>query len=192
MTGRRTLRGRKTIVLGPLLFLLWSSEDVPHGVRYRTELISAWFILISLHEFKLMTLVNCVVILALGLCVWTTPLRVGVVFGGLLLWGTLSAGQISSVLGLVGFIIYVGGALVLFRYCFILTPLLDSAEADGRVILVGLLVSGSVAPSASSTMYEFYWRAGLLLCVGALLFLVIISVVAMVDLTGGSLRPLAE
>ena len=41
-------------------------------------------------------------------------------------------------------------------------------------------------------MYEFYWRSSLILCVGALLFLVMMSVVALVDLAGGSLRPAVD
>jgi len=80
----------------------------------------------------------------------------------------------------------------LFRYCFILTPLLDDSGSDARLLIVGLLVRGSRVPMASSTLYEFYWRAGLLLCVGALLFLVMLRVVAMVDLSAGSLRPAVE
>ena len=119
-------------------------------------------------------------------------MRVGLVFGGLLLWGTLVAGQVSGLLGLVGFIIYVGGALVLFSYCFILTPRLDTQGGEARLMLVGLLVAGSCVPAARSLMYEFYWRSGLMLCVGALLFLVMMSVVALVDLAGGSLRPAVE
>jgi len=95
-------------------------------------------------------------------------------------------------LGLVRFIIYVGGALVLFSYCFMLSPLLDRTDTDARLLVVGLLVSGSCVPAAGRAMYEFYWRAALILCVGALLFLVMISVVAIVDLAGGSLRPAVE
>ena len=139
-----------------------------------------------------MTLANCITILALGLCVWTSPIRVGLVFGGLLLWGTLVAGQVSGLLGLVGFIIYVGGALVLFSYCFMLTPRLDSHGGEARLLLVGLLVGGSCVPAARGLMYEFYWRSSLILCVGALLFVVMVSVVALVDLAGGSLRPAVE
>ena len=79
-----------------------------------------------------MTLANCITILALGLCVWTSPIRVGLVFGGLLLWGTLVAGQGSGRLGLVGFIIYVGGALVLLSYGFMPTPRLVSHGGVAR------------------------------------------------------------
>ena len=109
-----------------------------------------------------------------------------------MLWGTLVAGQVSGLLGLVRFIIYVGGALILFSYCFMLTPRLDSSGGEARLLLIGLLVAGSCVPSARGLIYEFYWRSGLLLCVGALLFLVIIRVVALVDLAGGRLRPAVE
>jgi len=70
-----------------------------------------------------------------------------------------------------------------------LTPLLDVNDPDARLLVVGLLVSGSSVPRAPGAIYEFYWRAGLILSVGALLFLVMVSVVAVVDLSSGSLRP---
>jgi len=92
-------------------------------------------------------------------------------------------------LGLVGFIIYVGGALVLFSYCFILTPLLEGDSGVRHLFPVGLMIRGSVVPHGTGLIYEFYWRSLLILTAGVLLFLVILSVVAIVDLTRGSLRP---
>ena len=81
---------------------------------------------------------------------------------------------------------------MLFRYCFILTPRLDTQGGDARLLTVGLLVAGSSVLVSRGLMYEFYWRSGLILCVGALLFLVMIRVVALVDLRGGRVRPAAE
>ena len=81
---------------------------------------------------------------------------------------------------------------MLFRYCFILTPRLDTQSGDARLLLLGLLVAGSGVPVARGLIYEFYWRSGLILCVGALLFLVMIRVVALVDLRGGRVRPAVE
>merc|ERR1711872_939194 len=52
--------------------------------------------------------------------------------GGLFLCSlALTAGVVGSFerfLGLVVFIIYVGGAIVLFSYCFMLTPLQEGGE----------------------------------------------------------------
>lgn len=99
------------------------------------------------------------------------------------------AGQVSGLLGLIAFIIYVGGALVLFRYCFMLTPLLDTRAATRRLVLLGVLLPGSYLPPVSGPIYEFYWSGLLLLVTGVLLFLVIMAVVVLVDLPRGRLRP---
>jgi len=136
-----------------------------------------------------MTLVNGIVIMSICLCVWTTPIRIGLVFCGIVVWGTVCAGQVSRVLGLVRFIIYGGGALVLFRYCFMLTPRLERETPPSGVLVGAVVLRGTGVVRASGLIHEFYWSASLILCVGALLFLVIMSVVAIVDLTRGSLRP---
>ena len=136
-----------------------------------------------------MTLVNLITAARICLCIWTSPLRVGLVFTGLLVTGTVRAGQVSGLLGLVAFIIYAGGALVLISYCFMITPKLDPTPADRRAVLLALAVGGSVAVPPAGPIYEFYWAGLLVLSAGVLLFLVILCVVALVDPSAGSLRP---
>jgi len=138
------------------------------------------------------TLANGVVVISLGLLVWVTPIRVGIAFAGMLTWSMIVSAQASRFLGLVGFIIYVGGALILFSYCFILSPKLDSGGVGPRALVLGALASSGCAVAPGGLMYEFYWSSCLLLAVGVLLFLVIIRVVAMVDLRLGSVRPVAD
>ena len=142
-------------------------------------------------RLQVMTLANGVVVMSLGMIVWVTPIRVGMAFAGILTWAMMVCAQASRFLGLVGFIIYVGGALILFRYCFILSPKLDSDGAGPRALVLGALAAGGCAVAPGGLMYEFYWSSGLLLAVGVLLFLVIIRVVAMVDMRLGSVRPVA-
>ena len=138
------------------------------------------------------TLANGVVVISLCMLVWATPILVGLAFAGLLTWSMLVSAQASSFLGLVGFIVYVGGALILFSYCFILSPKLDSDGAGARAVVLGALASRGCAVAPGGVMYEFYWSSCLLLAVGVLLFLVIMRVVAMVDLRRGSVRPGAD
>jgi len=80
--------------------------------------------------------------------------------GGLFLCTlALTAGVVGSFerfLGLVVFIIYVGGAIVLFSYCFMLTPLQEGGEPLPLFPLPLVLVLGLGGPPYLSTLYDFY------------------------------------
>ena len=80
--------------------------------------------------------------------------------GGLFLCTlALTAGVVGSFerfLGLVVFIIYVGGAIVLFSYCFMLTPLQEGGEPLPLFPLPLVLVLGLGRAPSLSSMYDFY------------------------------------
>ena len=80
--------------------------------------------------------------------------------GGLFLCSlALTAGVVGSFerfLGLVVFIIYVGGAIVLFSYCFMLTPLQEGGEPLPLFPLPLVLVLGLGGPPILSPLYDFY------------------------------------
>ena len=112
--------------------------------------------------------------------------------GGLFLCAlALTAGVVGSLerlLGLVVFIIYVGGAIVLFSYCFMLTPLQEGGEPLPLFPLPLVFVLGLGGPPFLATLYDFYWILALLLLVGVLLFVVIVRVVDVLDFGRGTMR----
>ena len=116
------------------------------------------------------------------------PILLGGVLFGLLLNGALFLGLVRGFIGLVLFIVYVGGTMVLFTYCLILSPLqfFSKIKKYYRVVLLlggFFLVFGGVI-----SIYEFYYFFGLLLMVGVLLFIVILRVVELIDFSRGTLR----
>jgi len=116
------------------------------------------------------------------------PILLGGVLFGLLLNRALFLGLVSGFMGLVLFIVYVGGTMVLFTYCLILSPLQFFSKMKKYyrgVLLFGgfFLVYGGVMG-----IYEFYYFFGLLLIVGVLLFIVILRVVELIDFSRGALR----
>lgn len=112
--------------------------------------------------------------------------------GGLFLCTlALTAGVVGSLerfLGLVVFVIYVGGAIVLFSYCFMLTPLQEGGEPLPLFPLPLVIVLGLGGPPLLSPLFDFYWVLALLLLVGVLLFIVMVRVVDVLDFGRGSLR----
>jgi len=91
-------------------------------------------------------------------------------------------------MGLVLFIVYVGGTIVLFTYCLMLSPLqfFSKQKKYYRVVLVAL---GGIAFIVGSIgIYEFFAFMGVLLIIGILLFIVMLRVVELIDFSRGSLR----
>ena len=91
-------------------------------------------------------------------------------------------------IGLVLFIVYVGGTIVLFTYCLILSPL-QFFSAKKKYYRVALVFSGALLYSGVSIrIYEFFFFRGILLIIGILLFIVMLRVVELIDFSRGSLR----
>ena len=116
------------------------------------------------------------------------PLLLGGAFLVLLLNRSFWLGINTGFIGLVLFIVYVGGTIVLFTYCLILSPLqfFSNQKKYYSVVLVTLrrivFIVGSIG------IYEFFAFLGVLLIIGILLFIVMLRVVELIDFSRGSLR----
>ena len=121
--------------------------------------------------------------------VFISPFSLGGLFLVLLIARSLAVGIINGFIGLILFIVYVGGTMVLFTYCFILAPRQKWGPfAHLYPLALGGLGLGAFSWGSYSPIYEFYWIPSLLGIVVVLLFIVILRVVEMVDLTMGSMR----
>lgn len=76
-----------------------------------------------------MSLISILIFIGFSFLVIGSPFLVGMLFVATLLLGRLVVGTVDRFLGLIVFVVYVGGALVLFSYCFILTPLQETSTS---------------------------------------------------------------
>merc|ERR1711920_678837 len=91
-------------------------------------------------------------------------------------------------IGLVLFIVYVGGTIVLFTYCLILSPLQFFSKQKKYYSVVLVTLGRIVFIVGSIGIYEFFAFLGVLLIIGILLFIVMLRVVELIDFSRGSLR----
>ena len=118
-----------------------------------------------------------------------SPFALGLLFLLTLTASAILIGLFNGFLGLILFIVYVGGAIVLFTYCLILTPKQIFGGYSNLYPLAVLL--GGVTyfrSTAGGARIEFYWIMNLLLLVGIILFVALLRVVEMVDFSRGSMR----
>ena len=109
--------------------------------------------------------------------------------GVLLLAGgsSLVLGGSAPILGVILFLVYVGGIIVLFMYCLILTPL--SKMRFNKKFFVfggGVLIGFKLPPSLLSV--DVFWQGDFVTFVGVLLFLVLLVIVEVIEIWEGRFR----
>jgi len=129
-----------------------------------------------------------IVVLSRLFLVLGEPLLLGGAFLGLVINRALWLGIRRGFIGLVLFIVYVGGTMVLFTYCLMLSPLQFFSRGKKWYGVTLVIRGGFIYSGAAMGVYEFFNFRGILLIVGMLLFIVILSVVELIDFGRGSLR----
>ena len=137
-----------------------------------------------------MTVISVLLLAGFLYIVLSSPFVVAMLFVVTLLLSSLVVGSADRFLGFIVFVVYVGGALVLFSYCFMLTPLQDRRTPLPASCLPVLFISVRAPLWSHGSLYEFYWVSSLLVRVGVLLFIVIVCVVSLIDFSQGSMRVL--
>jgi len=102
--------------------------------------------------------------------------------------GSFYLGLGNGFIGLILFIVYVGGTMVLFTYCLMLSPLQFFSNQKKYYRIIFIFRGGFLGTTLSMGIFEFYFILGVLLIIGILLFLVMLRVVELVDFSRGSLR----
>ena len=117
-----------------------------------------------------------------------TPFSLGMLFLALLLMSSIVLGVFNGFVGLILFIVYIGGTIVLFTYCFMLSPRQTFGSYSKLYPLAATGLGGSFVWTTGPSVYEFYWVSDIVMCIGVLLFIVMLSVVELVDFSRGSMR----
>nr|YP_133887.1 NADH dehydrogenase subunit 6 [Spadella cephaloptera]AAT08482.1 NADH dehydrogenase subunit 6 [Spadella cephaloptera] len=125
----------------------------------------------------------------------SNPFSLGISFFLALICLSALMGSISTFIGLILFLVYVGGTMVLVMYCFMLTPLQLMSFCPCTLVpffWAGFfLYSGKKMiswPILSSSISELYFHSDMIFMVGVVLFLVMLAVVEVVDYSKGALR----
>lgn len=135
-----------------------------------------------------MTVITFLLVLGFLYLSVSTPFIVAVLFIVTLLMAGMVVGSVDGFLGFIVFVVYVGGALVLFSYCFMLTPLQATRTPLPVSCLPLFFVRVRMPLWGHRCLYEFYWVSSLLVRVGVLLFVVMVCVVSLIDFSLGTMR----
>ena len=119
------------------------------------------------------------------------PYLIASLFRIVLLFVSCLIGVIRTFIGLILFLVYVGGIIILIRYCVILIP---SNKFEGinitlLPIVVAMRLSLTIRVRKDSMFsYGLIYRCRAIFILSMLLYLVIIAVVAIIDYARGIIK----
>jgi len=118
------------------------------------------------------------------------PYLIAVLFGQVLIFISCTIGGLRSFIGFILFLVYVGGIIILIRYCVILLPSNKFTWAPLLTFVFGVLLfilyEGSI--EVRGYAYGLIYRARAILLVAMLLYLVILAIVDIINYSRGMIK----
>jgi len=125
-----------------------------------------------------------------GVLFVNNPYILATLFGQVLLLVTILLRAETKFIGLMMFLVYVGGIIILIRYCLILVPL--NKFQYNPIILLIIIISAALPFTSNhinnSFSYGLLYRSRVVFLLGLLLYLVITAVVGIVDYSRGIMK----
>jgi len=118
------------------------------------------------------------------------PYLIAILFTNVLVFLSLQLGTLRKFLGFILFLVYIGGILVLLAYCVMLFPTPKYGRIPIAVTPIIVLVLGPLMPGHCVSAFSFglLYRCSSILLIALLLYLVILSVVVVVDYSRGIIK----
>lgn len=139
------------------------------------------------------TMTNLIVqsmMLSWGILSINNPLLMALLFIQLLVLTSCLIGSLSAFMGLMVFIVYVGGIIILISYCVILIPATKFPVSYIPFFLIIILYGYTLfsAPNPIAYSYGLLYRRSAVLLLGLLLYFVLLSVVDIINYSRGILK----
>ena len=130
-----------------------------------------------------------IIIISRLVLVVNNPYFIALLFGQSLILITFVLGWYRKFIGFVIFIVYIGGIIILIRYCVMLFPSNKFDRPTYIPVLAGIaaLIERNTLP-VSSYPYGLLYSSRAVLLVGLLLYLVMLSIVEIINYSGGLLK----
>ena len=148
--------------------------------------------MIAFSSFRIMfKILRLIILISWRAIVINNPMIIRLLFGQLLVLASCLVGCLCPFIGLMMFLVYIGGIMILISYCVILIPSYKIPGSQSLAWLmvgrIGFIFTLDFALSGTFSYGLLFSRSAVLL-LGILLYLVILAVVNIIDYSSGIIK----
>ena len=127
-------------------------------------------------------------VLTWGIIVVNNPYLIAILFGQTLLLIACFLRSFCKFIAFILFLVYIGGIMILIRYCVILLPYNKFGNLTITAAVVGAVFLERSLTMPGSHAYGLLYRARVIFLVALLLYLVILAIVGIIDYSSGMMK----
>jgi len=129
-----------------------------------------------------------ILVVAWGALIVNDPYIIAALFGQVLLMITCVVGRYRKFIGFILFLVYIGGIMILIRYCVILIPSYKFGLTPIVPLVIGVALSKGEKYWGGSFMYGLLFRARAVFLIALLLYLVMLAIVEVIGYSDGIIK----